>query len=167
MTKLCAVAAVAAMTLVLTASASAADGGVGSITGPISSSATGVCVLVLDASGQSVADAAGADATGRYTVDGVSAGAWTVEFVPDGGCVSQDTADGFQYYSNASTPAARADAMSPAESPDRFGSRSPPGNRSRWSYGCAAPAWHACGCRWASPAVARPRTLSSLCAGRA
>jgi hypothetical protein len=105
MTKLCAVAAVAAMTLALTASASAADGGVGSITGTVSSSATGVCVLVLDASGQSVADAAGTDAIGRYTVDGVPAGAWTVEFVPDGGCVGQDTADAFQYYSNASTPA--------------------------------------------------------------
>jgi hypothetical protein len=105
MTKLSAVAVVAAMTLVLTASASAADGGVGSITGTVSSSAISVCVLVLDASGQSVTDAARTDATGRYTVDGVPAGAWTVEFVPDDGCIGQDTADAFQYYSNASTPA--------------------------------------------------------------
>jgi hypothetical protein len=53
------------------------------------------CVLVLDPPGQAIATTA--TDTGGYVVEGVPAGRWNVEFVPDDGCMGNDTADAFQY----------------------------------------------------------------------
>ena len=53
------------------------------------------CVLVLDPPGQTIATTA--TDTGGYVVEGVPAGRWNVEFVPDDGCMGNDTADAFQY----------------------------------------------------------------------
>jgi hypothetical protein len=51
------------------------------------------CVLVLDPPGQAIAMTA-TDTRG-YVVEGVPAGRWNVEFVPDDGCMGNDTADAF------------------------------------------------------------------------
>ena len=76
----------------------------GAIGGHVTTAAaTGTCVLVLDAHGQAVT-AAATDSAGDYTAGGVPAGSWTVEFLPDNGCVGSDTADAFQYYAGAATP---------------------------------------------------------------
>jgi hypothetical protein len=94
---------VAATTAVFAAgTASAAING--SISGTVSGGSGPVCVLVLDATGQAVASAA-SDDDGHYTVDQVPPGSWTVEFDPDDGCLSAQTAQAIQYYSDASTPA--------------------------------------------------------------
>ncbi len=65
---------------------------------------------MLDPAGQSIAMTA-TDGTGSYVVDGVPAGHWTVEFVPDDGCLGADTADAFQYYSGAPTPGTATPVM--------------------------------------------------------
>jgi hypothetical protein len=96
------VAAVTAATLCAASAASAAT--TGSVSGTVSGGSAPVCVLVLDATGQAVASAA-SDDNGAYTVDQVPAGSWTVEFVPDNGCLGGDTVQAIQYYSGASTPA--------------------------------------------------------------
>jgi hypothetical protein len=77
----------------------------GSISGTVAGGSSPVCVLVLDRTGQAVASAA-SDDNGAYTVDQVPPGSWTVEFVPDTGCLGGDAAEAIQYYRGASTPAA-------------------------------------------------------------
>jgi hypothetical protein len=66
--------------------------------------AAAACVLVLDSTGQAVATAA-TESNGDYTVEGVPAGSWAVEFVPDEGCLGANTVDAFQYYAGTPTQA--------------------------------------------------------------
>jgi hypothetical protein len=101
--KLACLVLVVATTMVFAAGTADAES-TGSISGTVSGGSAPVCVLVLDATGQAVASAA-SDDNGAYTVDQVPSGSWTVEFVPDNGCLGSDTAEAIQYYSRASTPA--------------------------------------------------------------
>ena len=90
--------------LLACATAARADGGTGSISGHVTTTAVAACVLVLGPDGQAVATAP-TDGTGSYSVDGIPAGRWIVQFVPDDGCLGDDTSDAFQYYAGAATPA--------------------------------------------------------------
>lgn len=98
-----ALAAIALLTAVAWPAGAGADVTTGAVAGDVTGADSPVCVLVLDATGQAVADAA-SDQSGVYTVPGVPAGTWTVEFVPDGGCLGFDTGIAIQYYHDASTP---------------------------------------------------------------
>jgi hypothetical protein len=101
--KLACLVLMVATTMVVAAATAYAEPA-GSISGTVSGGSAPVCVLVLDATGQAVASAA-SDDNGAYTVDQVPPGSWTVEFVPDDGCLGGDTAEAIQYYSRSSTPA--------------------------------------------------------------
>jgi hypothetical protein len=81
----------------------------GTISGTVTDAATAgapndyICVLALNGAG----DAAGSTATdpaGRYALSGLAAGAYRVEFVDDGGCLSQAGTYAFQYYPRVAAP---------------------------------------------------------------
>jgi hypothetical protein len=81
----------------------AAAGGAGEISGHVTATSGSVCVLALDANGQSVADPAASDGSGNYVLGKVPAGNWTVEFFPDEGCNGAATGEAFQFYPGSST----------------------------------------------------------------
>jgi hypothetical protein len=93
-------AAVAALAL---AAAPAGATGTGAISGTVVDTTGAVCVSLLDATGQAVA-VTSTDSSGHYVVAGVPAGSWVVEFLPDRGCLADETGEARQYYAGRGTP---------------------------------------------------------------
>ncbi len=63
-----------------------------------------VCVLALNPDGDATGSTS-TDAAGSYALSGLAAGAYRVEFVDDGGCLSQAGTYAFQYYPGVASPA--------------------------------------------------------------
>jgi hypothetical protein len=102
----CARALVAALGIAVwpVGSAAGADRA-GQISGHVTATSGPVCVLALDANGQSVTDPAASNGSGNYVLGNAPAGQWTVEFFPDEGCNGAVTAEAFQFYAGSSTRA--------------------------------------------------------------